>query len=238
MKGVIAAVLNAWAVWVPILGGTMASVQTLWQLDLYLRVGLMLAGATFSLLAASHFLGRLCATRTGFPNAQQKAALRRKAWLSRGAIILATAALIVLVRVVFDLSAIQYWQPRDAAGDKAIIYASLAGAEQVSVSLPPNGGCLVGDLAGRAGADWIPAGLGTSNPGIIIRNFAFPEAVAVNCRPGTMTSELVVDALPPPPVKPLSGADASRWHSIFLIWGVLLCALGLAWFQYRSRASV
>lgn len=237
MKGVATAVLKAWTVWAPILGAIAAATQTFWQLGLFLRVGLILVGATISLLAISYLLANWCAERTGFPNTQQKSAQTRKTWLSRGAIALAVVLLVLLVRVVFDLGAIQYWQPRDLAGDKLIVYASLTETQQLRISLPSDGECLVGDLAGRARADWIPTGLGSDNAGILARNFAFPEAVAANCRRGTMTSVAIVDAKPMPPIKPLPGAEASQWHSVFVIWGVLLCALGLVWFQFRSRAS-
>lgn len=230
--------LKAVSVSVPILGGMAALGQTFLQLDLFLRVGLMLAGTTAGLLVASHFLANWCARKTGYPNEQQKAAQRRKAWRCRSAIVLASIVLVLVVRVVFDLSAIQVWQPKDAAGDKLIVYASLTKAGRVDVSLPRDADCLVGDLAGRASADWIPKGPGTDKPGIIIRNFSFPEAVAASCGSGTMTRIAIANATPPMPIEPLSGAEASKWHSIFLIWGVLTCALGLVWLQFWSRLSV
>lgn len=236
MKRVLAAVLNGWIVWVPTLGATAAAMQTFWHLGLFPRVALVLLGATISSIAASHVLAGWRRTGAGFPNAQQKAALRRKRWLSRGAIVLLTLALVLLVRVVFDLGAIQVWQLRDAAGDKVIVYASLTSTERLRVSLPL-GACVIGDLAGRARADWIAEGLGTDNPAILVRNFAFPESVAAVCSEGSMTSAAIADATPPPPIKPLSGAEVSQWHFVFWIWGALLCVFGLVWFQFRLRAS-
>ena len=237
MKGVASAVLRVWAVWAPPLGAAATAMQTLWLLNLYLRVGLMLAAATFSFLATSYFLRKWCAARPGYPNAEQKAAQRRRASLSRATIVLAAVVFVLLVRVVFDVSAIQFWQNQDSEGDKIVVYASLTSTEQLHVSLPKDGGCVPQNFAGRAHSDWRAYDLGGENPAISIQNFVFPEAVAAKCRPGTMTSAAIVDAVPTPPIKPLSGVEASRWHSGFLIWGVLLCALGLLWFQFRSRAS-